>query len=192
MPWQETNPMLERHHFVHDYDSGHWTMTELCARYGVSRNTGYKWLDRYHQSGTAGLSDQSRAPRSCPHETPKELVQLILAEHARYGWGARKVLKRLRIRFPHRAWPARSTVCDILARHDCVTPRRRRRRWKHPGAAPLRTTAPNQIWTIDFKGEFKTRNGVYCYPLTIVDHSVATYSAVRAPSTSKANASSPV
>ena len=50
MPWQETNPMLERHHFVHDYDSGHWTMTELCARYGVSRNTGYKWLDRYHQS----------------------------------------------------------------------------------------------------------------------------------------------
>lgn len=170
MPWQETNPMLERHHFVLDYDSGHWTMTELCARYGVSRNTGYKWLERYHHGGPASLQDQSRAPRSCPHQTPDKLVRLILAEHARHGWGARKVLKRLRTRFPHHSWPARSTVFDILERHGCVTPRRRRRRWKHPGAAPLRTTAPNQVWTIDFKGHFKTGNGVYCYPLTIVDH----------------------
>ena len=170
MPWLETNPMLERQHFVHDLGSGHWTMTELCVRYGISRNTGYKWLHRYWQNGPSGLHDHSRAPRSCPHQTPDELVQLILAEHTRYGWGARKILKRLRTRFPDRAWPARSTVFDILARHGRVHPRRRRRHWKHPGAAPFNTTAPNQIWTIDFKGQFKTRNGLYCYPLTIVDH----------------------
>lgn len=170
MPWLETDPMLERHHFVQDLESGHWTMTELCVRYGISRVTGYKWRDRFGQSGVGGLHDQSRAPRSCPHRTPDEVVQLILEENGRYGWGARKVLKRLRTRYPDRSWPARSTIFDILERHGRVQPRHRRRRWKHPGAAPVTTTAPNQIWTVDFKGQFLMRNGIYCYPLTIVDH----------------------
>jgi transposase InsO family protein len=170
MPWQETNAVLERHHFAQDLESGHWTMTELCLRYGISRNIGYKWLDRYRQSGVWGLQDHSRAPRSCPHQTPEDIVQLILEEHAQFGWGARKILKRLRTQDPKRAWPARSTIFDILARHDRVQHRRRRRHWKHPGAAPFNTTAPNQIWTIDFKGQFRTRNGIYCYPLTIIDH----------------------
>jgi len=170
MPWLETNPVIERQRFVKDVESGHWTMSELCVRYGISRITGYKWLDRYSQSGVAGLQDHSRAPRSCPHKTPQELVELVLKENERYGWGARKILKRLRTRLPERAWPARSTIFDILKRHGRAEPRRRRRRWKHPGAAPFNTTAPNQVWTVDFKGQFLMRNGVYCYPLTIVDH----------------------
>jgi transposase-like protein len=115
MPWQETDPVLERHHFAQDLESGQWTMTELCLRYGISRNTGYKWLQRYRQSGAHGLHDHSRAPRSCPHQTPDDVVQLILEEHARFGWGARKILKRLRTREPTRLWPARSTIFDILA-----------------------------------------------------------------------------
>jgi transposase InsO family protein len=170
MPWQETNPVLERHHFAHDLASGHWTMTELCDRYGISRNTGYKWLHRFEQLGSPGLLDRSRAPRSSPHETPDDVIALILQEHARFGWGARKILKRLRTRDPKRAWPARSTIFDILARHDRVRKRRSHQRWKHPGAVALCTTAPNQVWTIDFKGQFKTRNGIYCYPLTVIDH----------------------
>ena len=170
MPWLETDPVLERRHFVHDLKSGHWTMSELCVRYGISRITGYKWLDRYRQSGASGLQDRSRAPRSCPHETSDELVKLILEENARYGWGPRKILKRLRKRFPNRTFPARSTIFDVLKRNDRVVPRHRRRRWKHPGAAPLTTNAPNQIWTVDFKGQFLMRNGIYCYPLTVLDH----------------------
>jgi len=170
MPWLETNPMLERRHFMHDFESGNWTMTELCLRYGISRNTGYKWLERYRQSGASGLHDHSRAPRSCPHQTSDELVELILEENSRYGWGARKILKRLQKRFPERTLPARSTIFDILEKHGRVRPRRRLRRWKHPGAAPFNTTAPNQVWTVDFKGQFLMRNGIYCYPLTIVDH----------------------
>lgn len=170
MPWKETHPVLERHHFAHDLESGAWPMTELCLRYGISRNTGYKWLDRYRQEGPRGLVDRSRAPRSSPHQTPADVVQLILDEHTRYGWGARKILKRLRTRDPKRDWPARSTIFDILARYGRVHPRRHHRRWKHPGAAPIHTTAPNQIWTIDFKGQFRMRNGVYCYPLTVIDH----------------------
>jgi putative transposase len=170
MPWLETNPMLERHHFVQDVASGHWTMTDLCVRYGISRITGYKWLGRYHQSGVGGLQDHSRAPRSCPHQTPDDQVRLILEENSRYGWGPRKVLRRLKTRHPDRTWPARSTVFDILERHGRVVPRHRRRHWKHPGVAPVNTTAPNQIWTVDFKGQFRMRNGLYCYPLTILDH----------------------
>jgi len=170
MPWLETNPVLERHHFVQDLESGHWTMTELCIRYGISRVTGYKWIDRYRQSGVGGLGDQSRAPKSCPHRTPDELVELILEENERFSWGPRKILKRVRSRYPERRWPARSTISDILERHGRVLPRRRRRHWKHPGAAPINTTAPNQVWTVDFKGQFRMRNGLYCYPLTILDH----------------------
>jgi Rieske Fe-S protein/transposase len=106
MPWLETNPVLERQRFVKDVESGHWTMSELCVRYGISRITGYKWLDRFRQSGVAGLQDHSRAPRSCPHQTPQELVEQVLKENERYGWGARKILKRLRTRLPERSWPA--------------------------------------------------------------------------------------
>lgn len=170
MPWQETDPVLERHHFAQDFASGHWTMTELCDRYGISRNTGYKWLYRFTQAGPAGLLDRSRAPRSSPTATAPDVIALILEEHTRYGWGARKIWKRLHTRDPKRTWPARSTIFDILARHDRVRKRRTRTRWQHPGAGALRTSAPNQVWTIDFKGQFRTRNGVYCYPLTVIDH----------------------
>ena len=170
MPWLETNPVLERHHFVQDLKSGHWTMTELCSRYGISRMTGYKWGDRYQNGGLGSLQDRSRAPRSCPRRTSDELVELILEENRRYGWGPRKILKRLRTRYPARAWPARSTIFDILERHGRVQSRHRRRHWKHPGAAPVNASAPNQVWTVDFKGQFLMRNGLYCYPLTILDH----------------------
>ncbi|MER3486901.1 MAG: hypothetical protein C4345_13930, partial [Chloroflexota bacterium] len=81
------NPVLERHHFAQDLASGQWTMTELCLRYGVSRNTGYKWLERYHLEGPSGLVDRSRAPRSIPHLTPPDVVALSLDEHRRDGWG---------------------------------------------------------------------------------------------------------
>jgi transposase-like protein len=61
MPWRETDPMLERRRFIHDFMSGHWAMSELCLRYGVSRVTGYKWVDRHRQGGDAWLVDQNRA-----------------------------------------------------------------------------------------------------------------------------------
>jgi putative transposase len=164
MPWQETDPMFERHHFTQDLASGPWTMTELCARYGISRNTGYKWRERFLSLGVRGLEEQSRAPLSSPNETPQETIDLILAEHSRYGWGARKILKRLQSTHPLLDLPERSTIFDILARNDRVRRRRSRTHSKHPGAAPLQTTAPNQVWTIDFKGQFRTRDGVYSYP----------------------------
>jgi len=98
------------------------------------------------------------------------VVRLILQDADKCGWGARKVLARLRARHPELELPARSTVFDILERHGRVRHKRRRRHYKHPGVVPIETQAPNDVWTADFKGQFRTRNGIYCYPLTIVDH----------------------
>ncbi len=170
MPWLETDPMFERHHFAQDLASGQSTMTEWCSRYGISRNTGYKWRERFLAFGVRGLEAQSLAALSSPNQTSQSTIALILGEHSWYGWGARKILKRLPLAHPLLVLPARSTICDILARHDRVRRRRSRTHWKHAGAAPLQTTAPNHVWTIDFNGQFRTRDGVYCYPLTIVDH----------------------
>ena len=92
------------------------------------------------------------------------------AARRQYGWGAKKLLAILRGQSPEVAWPARSTVNDLLARQHLLRRQRRRRRWAHPGVAPLVTTKPNQVWPADFKGHFRTGNGRYCYPLTVTDH----------------------
>ncbi len=107
----------------------------------------------------------------CFHRTAAHVEALILELQVSCTWGSRKLFSMLRDRLPSSQLPARSTVFDILKRHGLVKPRRRRHKWDHPGAVPLRTDAPNQVcWTIDFKGHFRMRNGLYCYPLTVMDH----------------------
>lgn len=165
----ETNPLEERFRFVLDYGSGQWSMTELCERFGISRPTGYKWVARNGADGS-GLEELSRMPHHCPHRTKAPIEELILEARRKYGWGAKKLLQVLKGRRPDEAWPARSTVNDILERHGMLRKQRRRRKWQHPGAVPLRTERPNQVWPADFKGHFKTGDGRYCYPLTVTDH----------------------
>ncbi len=166
----ETHVVKERLAFVHDLTSGHWSMTELCERYGVSRPTGYKWIARHAAEGGAGLDDRSRAPQRCPHRTSEALEALIVAARQEYGWGAKKLWRVLRTRHPHRVWPARSAVNAILERHTLLHKNRRRQKWAHPGAVGLSTQRPNQIWPADFKGHFLLGDGQYCYPLTVTDH----------------------
>jgi putative transposase len=166
----ETNVLDERLKFVADYESGQWSMTELCERAGVTRPTGYKWLARHRDGGRAGLADRSRAPHGCPHRTSAAMEALIVEARHKYGWGAKKLLRILSDRYPTRVWPARSTLNDVLERHHLLRKNRRRRTWAHPGAAPVQTARPNQVWPADFKGQFKTGDGQYCYPLTVTDH----------------------
>jgi len=166
----ETNAVTERRRFVRDFASGHWPMSELCERYRISRPTGYKWVARYASGGERGLEERSRTPHACPHRTHAVVETLLVAARRQYGWGARKLVRVLAVRYPHLTWPARSTVNAILDRHQLLHKNRRRRTWTHPGAAILQTTAPNQVWPADFKGQFKTRDGRYCFPLTITDH----------------------
>ena len=171
MPWMETVPVEERIRFIDDALSDRFTMSELCARYGISRRVGYKWLARYEEGGRRGLQDRSRAPHHCPHRIDDELADLICDFRRQHPfWGARKLLRVLATHNPRvKVWPAPSTAADLLARRGLVMKRRRRRLNQHPGVIAPTTTNPNDLWTADFKGEFKTGNGLYCYPLTIAD-----------------------
>src|SRR5256714_2739163 len=170
MAWLETSPVEQRERFIRDHRIGLYTMAELCARYDVSRKTGYKWLARFDAAGRAGLQDRSRAPHHCPHRITPDVAAVICAARRQHpSWGPAKLLAWLERRQPALELPAISTAGDLLARRGLVKKRRRRRHYEHPGVVPIRTTAPNDLWTADFKGHFRTRDGLYCYPLTVAD-----------------------
>lgn len=170
MPWSQTSPMDQKTQFIADYLRGTLSFTELCQLYGISRKTGYKWVDRYLHQGPAGLEEQSRRPRKSPHQTSPEIVAAIIEVRQRHPtWGAKKLLAILQKRHPNWLLPCRSTVCDILKRHDLVPKKPRRRHIGHPGKPNSQILAPNDIWSADFKGQFKTGDGIYCYPLTVTD-----------------------
>ena len=152
-----------------------FTVTEVALRYGVSRPTVRLWRERFRESGRAGMVDLSHAAHECPHRISESLEALILAERARFGWGSKKILRRLRDAHPQQGLPGRSAVDALLSRHGLVAKSGRRR--QH-GSTPFRrryaATEPAELMTIDHKGQFRMLNGKYCYPLTIVD-SVSRY-----------------
>lgn len=171
MPWRETSPMNERLHLCLDYERGLGPMTELAAEYGVSEKTGYKWYARFSEVGVAGLLDQSRAPHHRPQAMGDTTIAAILAaKYAHRDWGPRKLRDHLRLTHPDRRWPAISSIGELLARHGLVRRRRRRRRVPPMPLHLPPPTAPNERWSIDFKGEFATGGGQLCYPLTVTDN----------------------
>ena len=169
MPWSGTSVMDLRARFAAEAASGLFSMTELCERYGISRKTGYKWEKRYDEGGRPACADASSAPKSHPNETPPEIVARILELRRKLGWGAIALRKRLRTLEPDVAWPSASTIGEILKRNGEITPRRRRRPRTAWNSDRTRVDEPNRVWTADFKGEFRLRNGELCYPLTILD-----------------------
>lgn len=170
MPWSETKPMDQKTQFIADYLRQTLDMTELCGLYGISRKTGYKWIERYVEHGPQGLEDRSRRPGNSPGQTPSEMVEALLQVRRRHpSWGAKKLLPFVHKRHPEWALPSRSTVCDILSREGLIPKKRRRRVIGHPGKPQTQMLAPNDIWCADFKGQFKTGDGLYCYPLTVTD-----------------------
>ena len=170
MPWTVTDPMLERAKLVALHAEGLYSISELADRAGVSRKTAHKWIARYHEGGTEALADRSHARHDQEHRTPPEVVALIVAcRTAHPSWGPRKLLPYLAKRHPDARVPAASTAGAILDRHGLTKKRRPRRPPKHPGSVPLVAEVPNAVWTADYKGQFKTRDGVYCYPLTVCD-----------------------
>lgn len=186
--------MQERIRFIADLNSGLYTMTELCERYGISRKTGYKWQDRFEGAGVTGLSERSHVPKHCPHRMAPRLRRALLIARLRHPtWGPRKLLGWLTRRWPDTSWPAPSTVGDLLRREGLIVPRRRRRpQSPHPGRPRISVAAPNDLWTADFKGQFRLRNQDYCYPLTILDHHSRYSLGVQALPTTESSAVRPV
>lgn len=170
MPWSLTSPMDQKMLFLTDCVRELIPIAESCRRYGISRKTGYKWIERFKEHGAQGLLDRSCRPHHLARSTPQEIIERILEARRHHpNWGAKKLLWLLAKQFPGLSLPPRSTVCDILKRHGLVPPIRKRRRLDHPGRPTTPMTAPNEIWTADYKGHFKTGDGLYCYPLTVAD-----------------------
>jgi transposase InsO family protein len=171
MPWKETNPMDERLMMVSDWMSGKYSMSELSLIYGVSRKTIYKWIGRYEDAGTDGLREQSRAPHSHPNSTGGEVIRrLIEAKLEHMSWGPKKLLAMLRAIQPDVSWPSVSTAEKWLKKNGLVRKRRRRRRVAPYSEPFLGCDRPNRVWSADYKGQFYTGDGKWCYPLTISDN----------------------
>ncbi len=170
MPWKETAPMDQRVAFIADWLRDEWKMTELATRYQISRKTCYKWVERYEADPVHGLAEQSRAPHvhgRAMAETSREGVLALRRAHPH--WGPKKLRAILMARTPRGVWPAASTIGDWLQREGLSQPRRRSR-YVVPLTAPLAAaTAPNDVWTTDFKGWFRTTDGTRCDPLTVAD-----------------------
>jgi transposase InsO family protein len=165
--------MLEqRIQFILEWKKRIQNVATLCRLFGISRQTGYKVIRRYLTAGknVRALEDQSRRPRSSPRATRALIVHWFLAERRKHPhWGPRKL--RVALAKKHRGviLPAASTIGDILKRRGLVPPRPRRRRTP-PFTQPFADCAePNQVWCVDFKGHFRTGDGIKCYPLTITD-----------------------
>lgn len=178
MPWQESTTMSLRLAFVQQASQPDTTLSALCAQFGISRPTGYKWLARYHEGGLAALADQPRRPHTSPTQTTSALEERVLAVRRQHPcWGARKLRARLQALDPGASLPAASTITTILRRHGQLAPtlpggrtQRAWQRFEHPG--------PNELWQSDFLGHFALRDGLgggggaevgRCYPLTVLD-----------------------
>ena len=170
MPWKETCAMNERLGFVLEVERGERTVSELCRVFGISRKTGHKMLARYRELGPAGLADQSRAPHTHPNATSEQSAAEIVRLRRRFpDWGPVKLLDWLERHKPHLVLPAPCTAAELLKREGLVKPRSRKRRATPYGAPFVQASAPNDLWSADFKGQFRLGNGQLCYPLTLSD-----------------------
>jgi transposase InsO family protein len=169
MPWQHTEPMNERVKFIAAHLEANESFSDLCERFGISRKTGYKWVERYQEHGLVSLGDQSRAPHSHPHAVSDDIQRLILGAREKHPrWGPRKLLVILERRHPGLVLPAASTVGELLKKNGLIKRKRTRIRSAGYGSELREYAAPNSVWCADFKGHFPV-DGKRCHPLTISD-----------------------
>ena len=150
-------------------------MTDLCGEFGVSRKTGHKIWDRYKQKGPAGLEDESRAPKRIANKTDPAIVERLVELRKKHpSWGGRKMRDWLCENEASTPWPAPSTMTDIFRRNGLLDPSGRRSlsHRRRPGTAwstLKQAEQPNDVWCVDYKGQFRLGNHQYCYPLTTSD-----------------------
>ena len=140
-----------------------------CARFGISRKTGYKWVERYEHGGVELLTEKSRASFSHPNAVAESVVEEILDARRKHPrWGPRKLLVVLKRRKPDLLLPVSSTVGEILKRNGLIKPRRRKTYSSNHAKKTGDYELPNSTWCADFKGHFPV-GGKRCHPLTISD-----------------------
>ena len=170
MPFQETRAVEQRVKFVSEVESSGESFSRVCARYGISRVTGYKWLERYEEEGLGGLWERSRAPHQVRHALGGELRKLIVAARQEHPqWGPKKLRVWLQRKYPRRDWCACSTIGELLKRQELSAPRVYRRHCAPRVGALEPYERPNQVWCTDFKGWFLLGNQRRCEPWTLSD-----------------------
>jgi transposase InsO family protein len=166
MPWRELTVIDQREEFVKLAMAPGASMSELCRRFGISRGNGHKWLGRYLAEGREGLADRSRRPHRSPTRTDKtvEVQVLRIRQESNNAWGGRKIA-HVMAREGMTAVPAMSTITAILRRHGKLA----QRASEHPGPYQrFERAQPNELWQMDFKGDFALSHG-RCHPLTVID-----------------------
>jgi transposase InsO family protein len=172
MPWKTRSLLEARLRLVQAALRQVHSLAELCRQAGVSRKTGYKWLRRFRTEGTPGLRDRSRRPQHSPSRTPARWLEAVRqVRRRRPTWGGKKIYAWLRRRHPHAHLPRPRTIARWLRRWGAVRRWRRTARPGPPRPRPALTipTRPNQVWTVDFKGWFRTGDGRRVVPLTVRD-----------------------
>ena len=171
MPWKVINQMDLKIQLVTDLIKEHFSITDLSQKYGISRPTVYKWLNRYKELGIDGLNEQSRAPKSCPHRTSEKILNLVIHEKLKNRKrGPRKIRAQLKRQHQELKLPAISTISYWLKKEGLVEKRKRRLHVPAYTEPFSECHAPNDVWSIDYKGQFYMRNHHVCYPLTISDN----------------------
>ena len=172
MPWRTTDLVETRKEFIRQALTGRHPVTELCVAFGISEKTGHKWLARFRAEGALGLSDRPHVAHTLSHRVSPEVRREIVALREKHPtWGSRKLRAVLERRSPRTGWPAASTIGELLRREGLSRPVRRRKRGI---GLPLDlglsvASQPNDVWSTDFKGQFRLAGGAYCYPLTVLD-----------------------
>jgi len=168
MPWKVSRPMDTKMEFITRLRQGE-RMTDLCREFGIARKTGHKLQRRFAAEGVGGLAEHSRAPRHVPHKTRPEVGELLIeARRAHPSWGPKK-LKDVLEKQLECSLPSASTIGDVLVRAGLVVPRRQRPRYASPSLNLSNAQAPNDLWCIDYKGQFRLGDQSLCYPLTLTD-----------------------
>jgi putative transposase len=169
MAWELKKVEDQRKELVEAYLKGTNTMTELCNRFGVSRKTAYKWLNRYKSIGIEGLKDHSRAPHNPNRLFEEDDINMIIDLKLKHRtWGPKKILVKLNNAHPRMRWPSATRLYEIFKESHLVNSRRIRKRV--PATHPLgEVNGSNDVWIADFKGWFLTQDNKKCEPLTITD-----------------------
>ncbi len=169
MPWKVTGPFEERQGLIVARRHSDESFSAICERFGIRRQKGYKWPDRFEEGGVEALADRSRRPHSISRAVPAAVAALIVElRKRRPRWGPRKLLAILERDFPRIEFPGASTVGSLLRAAGLVTKRRRGAPSVGYGATLSAFDGPNSVWCADFKGQFLV-GGRCCHPLTISD-----------------------
>lgn len=172
MPWRELNPMDLKVMFIADYLSGRFNFSELCASHGISRKTGYKWVTRYKADTVHGLDDLSRSRHNQPHSIPFQIKASVIELRTKGPTtpGPKKIQVALSQLYPGQDPPSKTSIYNILKKAGLVTPRKLRQRVSAYPKPLKKAETANQLWSADYKGQYLTGEGIWCYPLTVMDH----------------------